>query len=90
MEKLNCTDPFFQKGGSDGATSTGMCRPQGPKSTAWFYEFPSEAAAIDWLKSGKLEYGPGELVYLAGPVVILTTDAATAKQAAKLFTPYGA
>ena len=55
---------------------------------AFFYEFPSEEQATQWLQSGELEVGPTDAVYPAGSVVILARDAATAKELAAMFTPY--
>lgn len=67
-------------------TRTGICRLH--QQLAFFYEFPSAELATQSLKSGKPQVGPQDAVYLAGSVVIVASDAATAKDLAAMYPPY--
>ena len=89
--KMGCTQGqmILPVNPGTGMTRNGVCSPHGNDSkNAFFYEFPSEARATEWLKSGGLQIGPTEAVFTAGSVVVLVTDAASAKELAAVFTPH--
>ncbi|MHA6694647.1 hypothetical protein [Homoserinimonas sp. A520] len=61
-------------------TKTGICTPLENGKLVFFYEASSERAMDEFLASGKLEAGPSDVFLRDGAVLIVATDALTAKE----------
>lgn len=70
------------------AVASTTCKLTDDSDLAFLWEFRDEQAALDWLESGELEIGPSDVVYTAGPVVMLTQDAKTAQAFSEFATPF--
>lgn len=89
-EEIGCDegDPFSRTNDADPPLlRQGTCYPYGGDEAAYFFELSSADAVESYLRSGALEVGSGDALYVDGAVVILATDAATAQRLGEDFTP---
>lgn len=89
-ERIGCDerDPFSRTNDADlPLLRNGTCYPYGGDKAAYFFELPSADDVDAYLRSGELEVGSGDALYVDGAVVILATDAATAQRLGEDFPP---
>lgn len=71
---------------ADPVSRFGMCGGFGLEEPSFFYELENEAVARTWLKSGELEVGEDDSLFIEGGVVMLTTTPTAAAKFAETFT----
>jgi hypothetical protein len=64
---------------------TGTCFAFGQNDTSFFYELEDETAARAWYRSGALEVGADDTLFIEGGVIVLSTTHAATAEFANLF-----
>ncbi|MRH29931.1 hypothetical protein GH740_11520 [Microbacterium sp. SYP-A9085] len=66
----------------------GSCRPYEDGGTVFFFQLPTPSQAVNYLRSGALDIGAKEAVFVERRVIMITSDAVASSRLAEQFKAY--